>query len=94
MPYLMIRHTVEDYDKWKPVFDEDAENRRSHGSQGGLLLRNADNPNEIVAFWEIDSLENAHQFVQTPELRERMQRAGVTSQPEITFMNLAERVSG
>jgi hypothetical protein len=28
MPYLIVRHKVEDYERWKPVFDHD------HGPPG------------------------------------------------------------
>jgi hypothetical protein len=38
MPYTLIRHKVEDYARWKPVFDEDAPNREASGSKGGYLL--------------------------------------------------------
>jgi hypothetical protein len=35
MPYLLIRHKVKDYDKWKPVFDEHGSTRKANGSRGG-----------------------------------------------------------
>ena len=41
MPYVLVRHKIEDYAKWKPVFDEDATARRASGSKGGQLFRNA-----------------------------------------------------
>ena len=31
MPYALVRHKVEDYARWKPVFDDDAENREAGG---------------------------------------------------------------
>lgn len=91
MPFVMIRHTVNNYDTWKPVYDEDAGNRKAHGSKGGHLLRGANNPNEIVALLEFDDLENAHKFIESPDLRERMQRAGVAGPPDIAFLDEVER---
>jgi hypothetical protein len=91
MPFLMIRHKVNDYDTWKPVYDEDAGNRKAHGSKGGRLYRNTNNPNEIVALFEYDDLENARKFSESPELRERMQRAGVADRPDIFFLEEVER---
>ncbi len=37
MPYVLVRHKVQDYAKWKPVFDEDevADGRKAMGSRGG-----------------------------------------------------------
>jgi len=34
MPWTHVRHRVEDYSKWKEVFDSMAEYRRSHGAKG------------------------------------------------------------
>jgi hypothetical protein len=35
MPYLLVRHKVEDYERWKPVFDHDhGATREQWGSKG------------------------------------------------------------
>ena len=45
MPYLLVRHKVEDYERWKPVFDHDhGATREQSGSKGGPILRNPDDP--------------------------------------------------
>jgi hypothetical protein len=31
MPYLLERHEVRDYDRWREVFDADAEGREAAG---------------------------------------------------------------
>ena len=93
MPYLLIRHKVADYAKWKPAFDADGITRQANGSRGGQLFRNASDPNEIVALFEWDDLEKASQFTQSAELREVMQRAGVVDQPDIYFLKDGEQVS-
>jgi hypothetical protein len=42
MPYLIVRHKVEDYERWKPVFDHDhGATRKLRGSKGGWIFRNA-----------------------------------------------------
>jgi heme-degrading monooxygenase HmoA len=91
--YLMVRHTAADYDKWKPAFDGHSSARKAGGEKGGWLLRNTANPNEIVVLFEWDNLDNARKFVESPELREVMQRAGVVSRPDILFLDLAERLT-
>lgn len=91
MPFLLTRLKVHDYDTWKAVYDEDAPNRQAHGSRGGRLYRNADNPNEIIAIIEFDDRERAIQFNESPELRERIQRAGVADHPDIVFLDEVER---
>jgi uncharacterized protein (DUF1330 family) len=93
MPYILIRHKVEDYSKWKPVFDEHGATRKASGSKGGYLLRNIDDANEVVIFMEMDDLEKARQLVQSEDLRQAMERSGVADQPDIYFLDLDDRPS-
>lgn len=92
MPYMLVRHNVVDYENWKPIFEEHGSTRRESGSKGGLLFRNADDPNEVVILLEWDDLENARQFAQSEDLREIMQRYGVIGQPDIYFLEEVEEV--
>lgn len=90
MPYVLIRHKVEDYGKYKTIFDQHAATREASGSQGGRLFRNANNPNEIVSLIEWDDLEKAQQFAQSDDLREKMQHAGVADHPDVYFLEEVE----
>lgn len=91
MSSMLIRHKIKDYDAWKPVYDSDAENRKAHGSKGGRLYRNANDPNEIVAVFEFGDLEEAQKFAGSSELREKMQQAGVVDHPDVYFLDEVER---
>src|SRR5215208_511761 len=93
MPYLIVRHKVEDYERWKPVFDHDhGATRKLRGSKGGWIFRNAGNPNELVIILEWDSSENARRFADAEDLREAMQRAGVADRPDVYVLEEVERV--
>jgi len=48
-----------------------------------------ENSNAITVLMEWDSTEKARQFAQDPALAEAMKNAGVTSAPEIHFLNRA-----
>jgi heme-degrading monooxygenase HmoA len=89
MPYLLVRHKVEDYARWRPIYDEHGATRKASGSAGGRVFRSADNPNEVVILLEWDDLEKARQFAQSEDLRQTMQRAGVVDQPDVYFLNEA-----
>jgi hypothetical protein len=52
MPYLLERHKVRDYDKWRAVFDEDTDNRAASGSRGARIFRSADDPSELMVLFE------------------------------------------
>jgi len=84
---------VEDYERWKPIFDHDrGATRKRSGSKGGWILRNANDPNELVILFEWDSLENARRFANADDLREAMQQAGVADQPDVYFLEEIERL--
>jgi heme-degrading monooxygenase HmoA len=93
MPYLLVRQRVRDYEQWKSAFDAHSLTRQANGSRGGQLFRNASDPNEVIMLLEWDVLETARQFVQSDELREVMQRAGVVDDPTIYFLKDGEQVS-
>ena len=90
MPYILVQQSVEDYAKWKPVFDEQ-EDRQAAGSKGGFIFRNADDPNQITVLLEWDTLDNARAFAGSDELKEAMQRAGVTGPPDVYFLEETDR---
>jgi hypothetical protein len=92
MSYVMVKHTVADYARWKPIFDADGANREIGGSKGGQLFRSADDPNEVVMLFEWD-LEKARQYSQREEVRAKMQEAGVLDPPEISFLEEIEQLS-
>ncbi|MBV8201726.1 MAG: hypothetical protein JOZ15_13980 [Acidobacteria bacterium] len=75
MGHVFFRTTVADYDRWKPVFDEDAGDRRAAGSNGGELFRDAEDPNVVYILFEWD-LEQARQYGQSGISRGRCRRPG------------------
>ena len=93
MAFWVIRHKVEDFEKWKPAFDGDADNRKAHGSKGGYLLRNADDPNEVAIVLEWDSIQGMRQFSQSPKLKEAMRVGGVMDTPDLYMCDLVKKVA-
>jgi len=63
MPYTLVRLTVQDYAKWRPVFDEAATLRKAYGSKGVRVYRGVDKPNEIVVVAEYEDLAKARQLL-------------------------------
>ena len=91
MAYMLIRHKVDDYAKWKPVFDEFADARKAGGEKSYQIFRHDDDPNSLIVLFEWDSLGNAKKFTQSDVLREAMQKAGVAERPDIHFLEEVER---
>jgi hypothetical protein len=86
MPHVLVRSKVQDFAKWKVKYDEHSSVRRDAGLTERYLLRNADNPNEVVILFETSDLDKARAFASSADLRERMQEAGVTDKPDIYFL--------
>lgn len=90
MQMVAINHNVEDYDRWKAVFDE------FPPSKGGALFhrinRNIDDPNNITVVAGFETIEAARAFANNPDLKEAMQRAGVKGQPRIETFEEVEAV--
>lgn len=91
MPYSLARLKVEDYAKWKPVFDQISAARRASGAKKGILLRDADNPNEITILIEWDNLENARKFIQSDVVKKSLRESG-TIKSDFYFLNEVEQV--
>ena len=92
MPYVLVRHKVADYDKWKQGFDENSATRKGHGSRGGQILRNANDPSEHIVLFEVDDLEKARQWLQSEDLRQAMQLHGVVDEPDMYFLEEIEHL--
>ena len=87
MNYFMIRHKIENFNKWKPEYDDSLSLRKTAGLKEVFLLHNLDNPNEIVLLFEASDIAKAKKFSTSPELKEKMQKAGVLGPPDIVFLS-------
>jgi heme-degrading monooxygenase HmoA len=90
---LIIRHKVQDYAKWKPIFDEHAAKRKAGGSKGGRLFRSEKDPNEVVILFEWEDSGKAHKFIESEDLRRTMDRAGVVGKPDVYFLDEKEKLN-
>jgi len=83
MTTVAVRHRVGDFDTWKAGYDEHGSVRKGHGCTGDMLLRDANDPNEvlILTFWP--SAAEAQAFTNDPGLPDVMQKAGVQGPPRI-----------
>lgn len=92
MRFLCVRHKVEDYGKWKSVFEETQERRREFGLKGGWIMRNPEDPKELVVLLEVEDLIKAREFIHSDYARDAMERAGVIGEPQICFVEEVEKV--
>jgi quinol monooxygenase YgiN len=90
LPYLLERHQVRDYSRWREVFDADVEGRKKAGCRGARVFRNADNPEEVVVLFEWDSLEKARRRIESATLERKFEEAGISGGMRQTEFHLLE----
>jgi hypothetical protein len=62
MNYILIRDEVADFEKWKPAYDAHASARAAAGLKEERLLRNIDDPGEVVLLFSAQDLNKAKEF--------------------------------
>lgn len=87
--YVLIIHEVEDYLKWKSVFDAAQSIRREAGETDYQLLRQDNNEQKIVHFSRWRSLHAARSFFESDELVRIRHEAGVMA-PEFLYLEQIE----
>jgi hypothetical protein len=83
MPNVLIQHNVSSFAALESVFDSDESRRRRSGSKGGRLFRNTADPNNLLALFEWDNVENARKLAKSYELREAVQWASDATPPRV-----------
>lgn len=89
MAHLIVRHAVQDFAKWKPVYDAHRSARQAAGLKDLFLWHNADKPNDIVLLFEVSDIARAKAFAASSDLKEKMAAAGVVGPPDIVFLSAA-----
>jgi hypothetical protein len=74
---VVLNFEVDDYDTWKPMFDEDPAGRREGGATSHIVSRAVDNPNEVFIRVEFPSVEQARTFRERLIASGAMERAGM-----------------
>jgi L-rhamnose mutarotase len=92
MAWTHVRHRVEDYSKWKDVFDSMAEFRRSHGWKGYRIFA-IEGDNHLLVMEEFETEDQIREALRSDYVREAMGRAGVSDEPDIQVVELLEEGS-
>ena len=85
MVNIIVRHKVEDFGKWKPLYDEHASARKEAGCQSEQVCQNWEDPNDVAVSFDWDNTENFKKFSESENLKEAMQKAGVEGKPDFYY---------
>jgi hypothetical protein len=90
MAYVLVEHRVRDFETFKQVFLDDGERRERLGSQGGVVLRVADDPNNVIVLLQWDTVEHAREFAGSLELEQAVEwSASDVTTPRVTVLQKA-----
>lgn len=89
MVRMFVRHEVDDYSTWRRAYDDFDEERQGMGVRDDAVYRSVDNENDVTAYHDFDDADSAQAFAASPRLREVMEGAGVSSAPQIWFVEQA-----
>ncbi len=82
---MYVRHTVADFAKWKPIYEDNEATRKKFGAKKADAFANIKNPNEIIVVSEWDNKEQATKFAESSDLKERLKQAGIKGAPNISY---------
>jgi len=85
-----VRHSVNDYAKWKTVYDTFPPT--SGGAKFARVSRSVDDPNVVTVFAGFDTIELAKAFINNPDLKTKMTEAGVVGSPRIEINEEVESI--
>jgi len=86
MTQILVRHRVNDYETWKKAFDEFVDIRKAGGEKAFKIWHSDGDANNLYIYFEWDTPENAKAFMNSPKLKEAMQKGGVAEAPDISFV--------
>ena len=86
MSFYVVSHKVDDFGKWKKVYDEYESVKQKFGVKEQLLIQASDDPNHVlvVGQGELDAIQK---FISSEELKDGMKSAGVSSEPNLFVGN-------
>jgi hypothetical protein len=86
MPYVLVRHKVTDFSRWKLGYDGHIGARNAAGLKEVYVLRNNENSNEVFILFETSDLKKAQEFASSADLKETMVKAGVIDKPDVYLL--------
>lgn len=76
--HLHAGFKVKDFVQWKREYDASLEQRKASGEVSFQVFRNVTDPNTVTVVSVQKSAEKIQAFIDSPDLKARMEAAGIT----------------
>jgi hypothetical protein len=90
---MFLHFEVDDYEAWKPGFDQDPAGRAESGATSHKIARAVDNPNEVFIRVEFPSVDQAKDFRERLLASGALERGGMRIKAGPTVAESAEEHS-
>ena len=88
---MHVGFPVKDFDQWKKAYDASIDHRKASGELSYAVYRHTDNPNLVTVAAECRDVEEALAFLNSPEMKAKMEEAGVEKVGPFLVMEEVER---
>ena len=88
---VMVRHTVKDWAAWKKAFDSHKQVRMDAGLTDRVIGHEVGDDHDVFIVFAVADIEKAKAFMQSKDLKAKMDEAGVVGPPTSFFYNVAVR---
>lgn len=85
---LIMTHKVKDWDTWKKEFDSHKQARLDAGLIDRALGHEIDDTHQAVIVFAVTDMAKAKAFLQSTDLKDKMEKAGVEGKPTSFFYNI------
>lgn len=84
--HLHVGFKVKNYARWKEGYDASVEQRKASGEISFQVFRNVDEPNTVTVLSVQKSAEQVQAFLDSPDLKARMEAAGIIEMGQMLIM--------
>lgn len=91
---MVVRHKVADFDKWLTSYEAHDSFRLANRVNSYLIGRSVTDPNMILVATKVDDIEKAKAFGKSSDLKQAMQKGGVTGKPVINLTTMTYQDTG
>ena len=88
---VIIFHKVKDYDAWKKSFDDHKDARKNNGLTDRGVGYGFDDKSNVVVVLAINDMKKARAFSTSPELKAKMDSAGVVGKPDMFYYHVVKK---
>lgn len=82
--YVIVKRKLKDYEAWKKIVTDLNQVRGEYGSKGGMVYRNAGDPDEVYLIFDWDDQKSYRAYFDRPDVQEALADTGTTEIIEVS----------